>query len=244
MKKNSYLEALRKSPDPVAFLLKHSNLPGPRANLELLHVFCDFADRGQTELCLERDAVQIGGTPAEFVVMCGVASAARTVPGKKCESILKKFAVHHSWRVREGVAIGLQKIGAKNMERVFAIAEKWQTGRPYVQRAAVAGLCEPVLLKRREDAARTIRILSAISLDFKKQGEFEKAEVETLKKALGYGWSVAIAEYPVAGKKAFEQLCSVDSSYLRWIVKENLKKKRLVKMDSAWVQAMRNRIGE
>jgi hypothetical protein len=54
---------------------------------------------------------------------------------------------------------------------------------------------------------------------------------------LAYGWSVAVAAQPAAGKPRMEHWIASPDPDIRWIMKHNLKKKRLLKMDDAWVQA-------
>lgn len=56
-----------------------------------------------------------------------------------------------------------------------------------------------------------------------------------LRKAFGYCWSVAIVAFPEEGKKSFEKLLPAKNKHVLWIVKENLKKHRLMKMDGEWV---------
>jgi hypothetical protein len=59
---------------------------------------------------------------------------------------------------------------------------------------------------------------------------------QALRKALGYGWSVAIAAYPDIGKREFSGWLACQDKDVRWVMKENLKKNRLNRMDAAWVQ--------
>jgi hypothetical protein len=54
---------------------------------------------------------------------------------------------------------------------------------------------------------------------------------------MGYCWSVAIAALPEDGKPMLEKWLDVDDKDLRWMMKENLKKNRLIKMDADWVKA-------
>jgi hypothetical protein len=73
--------------------------------------------------------------------------------------------------------------------------------------------------------------------------DFERAERLTdgqvaLRKALGYGWSVAVAASPEVGKAAFEAIALNPGKHIRWIVRENLKKRRLTGMDARWVECM------
>jgi hypothetical protein len=50
--------------------------------------------------------------------------------------------------------------------------------------------------------------------------------VRTLRQALGYGWSVAVAADPAGGLPAFRSLDTGDPD-LAWIVRENSRKARL-----------------
>jgi hypothetical protein len=52
-------------------------------------------------------------------------------------------------------------------------------------------------------------------------------DLRTLRQALGYGWSVAIAALPDDGMVAFERLKGSDDGDVGWIVRENKKKARL-----------------
>ena len=54
---------------------------------------------------------------------------------------------------------------------------------------------------------------------------------------MGLGWSVAVAAHPSIGKPKMEMWIGAGDPDIRWIMKQNLKKKRLSRMDEAWVQA-------
>jgi hypothetical protein len=52
------------------------------------------------------------------------------------------------WRVREGVAMALQRLGDVDQLRLRRLTLSWAgEADPLVQRAAVAGMCEPRLLR-------------------------------------------------------------------------------------------------
>ena len=51
--------------------------------------------------------------------------------------------------------------------------------------------------------------------------------VRTLRKALGYCWSVAVTADPAAGLPLFTVLSGQEDADLQWIVRENRKKSRL-----------------
>jgi hypothetical protein len=60
---------------------------------------------------------------------------------------------------------------------------------------------------------------------------------KVLRQGMGYCWSVAIAALPETGKTIMEKWLSSPDSDIRWMMKENLKKNRLIKMDGNWVKA-------
>jgi hypothetical protein len=64
-----------------------------------------------------------------------------------------------------------------------------------------------------------------------------------LRKGLGYCWSVAVVAYPQVGKKMMERWSLIEDRDVRWIIKENLKKKRLARMDEDWVRACQSNLG-
>jgi hypothetical protein len=61
-------------------------------------------------------------------------------------------------------------------------------------------------------------------------------EFQALKKGMGYCWSVAVAALPGIGKPMMERWLGCDDKDIHWVMKENLKKNRLVKMDADWVK--------
>ena len=57
--------------------------------------------------------------------------------------------------------------------------------------------------------------------------ERRAADVRTLRQALGYCWSVALAADPERGLAAFLPLTESSDPDVAWVVRENRKKKRM-----------------
>ena len=103
-KTESYKEELSRSADWISFLYDHSNLPGPRANLELLWAVVDLGDQSLFHTCLEYDEEKApSNTPGEFVATCGAAGLGRLVRDghHKYYNLLKQLASDSRWSVRE-----------------------------------------------------------------------------------------------------------------------------------------------
>ena len=89
---------------------------------------------------------------------------------------------------------------------------------------------------------QTLIILDAITSSILVEKERRTDGFLALRKGMGYCWSVAVAANPEAGKPYIEKWLDSSDPDVRWIMKENLKKKRLERMDASWVETCRARL--
>lgn len=221
-------------------LLNNSGLPGPRANLALLHSFSKTATEEEIKKCLSFCTDGLHNSPEEFVVMCGIVGYCiqnqNNIPLKELLQTIRKYASHSSWRIREAVAIGIQEIAANRILEVITNLKEWINGNAYEKRAVIATLCELKLLTAKDIIIKVLEILLQVTIGFNEiKGKLSDSEI-SLRKTLGYGWSVAIVSLPDEGKEKFEKIAKIDNKHIQWIVKENLKKHRLMVMDKIWVE--------
>ena len=157
-----------------------------RGNLELASVVADLGKEAQFRRWagLGPD-VAPENTPACFLAFCGVVglggvmarrggfacinaqSAVNQPPAVNGEPsvtqenppllTLRTLASDPRWRIREAVAMALQRWGDADMAGLLAAMTDWAGGNPLEQRAAAAALCEPRLLTQREHAAAVLR---------------------------------------------------------------------------------------
>lgn len=244
-RREEYRHRLRSLPDWEAFLLAESGLPGPRANLELLAAVADEGDTTRFLELLDWTAERApNGTREEFLAACGATGLGESIAKgeEQLWPMLRGLASDPRWRVREGVAMALQRIGERDMSGLVRRVSQWVEGGPLERRAAAAGLCEPRLLEKDEDAEAVLGVLDRIMESVEKEADRRSEEVRVLRQALGYCWSVAIVASPDEGKKRFESWAGSSDADVRWIVRENLRKKRLERMDSEWAEDMRQRV--
>ena len=242
-KRDSYHPTLRGLVDWDDYLLKESGLPGPRGNLELVQAAADLGTPEQFRRWL---ALGPEATPAktalEFLPVCGAVGLGRLLAEEQLEvlSELRQPANDPRWRVREGVAMALQRWGDADMGAVVRAMKGWAGGTWLEQRAAVAGLCEPRLLAEAGHAQAVLKILDRVtaavataSLADRKGGDFK-----ALRQGLAYCWSVAVAAAPapVPGQAALETWLNSSDKDVQWLMRENLKKNRLTRMDADWVR--------
>jgi HEAT repeats len=229
----AHREALRALPraERTSYLDRHSGLPGPRADLGLLQAAADTGDGEWFE--------ELAASPDEFRAAAGAVGLGRRLadrPDDRALRLLHALAADPRWRVREGVAMGLQRLGDTDPPRLWSLARRWAADPdPLVQRAAAAGICEPRLLRTPEAAAVAVQVCESITatLAARPAGERRTAGTRSLRQALGYCWSVAVAADPVAGLPRFEALTDDPDPDIAWIVRENKKKARLIRLQAA-----------
>jgi hypothetical protein len=234
-KSEEYKQALQTLTDWVPFLKKNSGLPGPRGNLELAHVVADIGDQKQLERFLSFDAKE--NTPEVFLVFCGVIGLGQLAASQpELFDRLREYASDTRWRIREAVATGLQLTGDQDMDLLLSEMKKWMKGNWYEKRAAAAALAEPRLLKQPKHAREVLQILDKITESMETDNGAKDESYKVLRQGMAYCWSVATVALPDIGKPLMEKwLLSTDKD-VRWMMKENLKKNRLVKMDADWVE--------
>jgi hypothetical protein len=217
--------------DPEAFIRRHSNLPGPRGNLELVQAVADEGDEA-----LFRRLIAWGpdrapeNTPEGFLPVCGVVGFGRLVADGRIELVpeLRAFAEDPRWRVREAVAMALQRWGTADMRGLLTEMRRWAGGSRLEQRGAAAGLCEPALLTRPSHVRSVLAILDRITRSVVGAADRREDPFRVLRRALGYCWSVAVAALPEEGTARLDAWMTSEDPDVRWIMRENLKKRRLV----------------
>jgi hypothetical protein len=244
-KVDTYRERLRRLDDWEPYLRAESGLPGPRGNIELGRA---VAEEGNAELfdkLLSWDANKAPtNSTGEFLAFCGALGLGKFLAEGRTEALekLRLCANDPRWRVREATAMALQRWGRVDMDAMFAEMGKWAQGSMLEQRAAAAALCEPDLLRVADNVERVLQILDRITTALTLNPDKNNSDYKTLRQGLGYCWSVAVAAYPECGKPYMERWFNCDDSDVRWIMKENLKKKRLERMDPEWTAVWRTKL--
>ena len=237
-KQEQYREKLLSLADWDAHLLAESGLPGPRGNIELAQVVADQGDLALFQRYCAYDAkIAPVNSPYEFLAFCGVIGLGRLLAEGQTELLpaLHSHASDPRWRVREGVAMALQRWGDRDMAALIHAMGDWGRGTLLVQRAAAAALCEPRLLHQPQQAAEVLQILDEITARIVRRLDRRDPDFLALKKGLGYCWSVAVAALPAQGKPLMEKWLVHPDKDIQWIMRENLKKNRLARVDAEWV---------
>ena len=238
-KKEAYRTVLIALDDWDAYLLAECRLPGPRANLELAQAVADEGDAALFERYLAYTPAQAPvNSPEEFLPVCAAIGLGRLIAEGHPEHLdrLQVCASDPRWRMREAVAMGLQRWGEADMDQLIAAMWEWSRGTLLEQRAVAAGLCEPKLLSKPEHAAAVLQILDQITNSIGQVEDRRSLDFKALRKGLGYCWSVAVVASPEEGKPLMEKWLRFPDKDVQWIMKTNLKKNRLVRMDADWVE--------
>ena len=235
-----YRGQLRQMDEWDSFLLTESGLPGPRGNLELAAAVAEEidADRCWRYVALSADIAPTG-TADEFLAFCGVYGLGKLLllGDDRALAALRHAANDPRWRVREAVAMALQYLGRHDLHRVLPIVEQWTSGTLLEQRAAIAAICEPALLKQPVAQVAAVDAVDAVTRSLTGVADRKSEDFRVLRQGLAYCWSVAVASSPRIGKARMEAWIASDDRDVRWLLKENLKKNRLLRMDPDWVSS-------
>lgn len=217
-KVDSYREELGQVPPDAwpAWLAERSNLPGPRANLELVSAAAEEADEGT--------ALALVGAGDEFTRMCGVVALGRHgVLDPVCEA-----ANDERWRVREAAAMALQRLGDDDPARLAVVAAEWAGGTAWEARCAAAAVAEPRLLRTAAAVDGAVAVLERAT------DVLAATHDPVLAKGLAYAWSVVAAADLERVRPAMERRLRSDDPVVRRALRENLRKARLQRLDPVW----------
>ncbi|NLF01655.1 MAG: hypothetical protein GX601_11830 [Anaerolineales bacterium] len=241
----NYRETLRSLDDWDGFLLENSNLPGPRGNLELAQA---VTEEGNALLFERLRAYEVDrapvNTPGEFLAFYGVLGLGRLLAegNLAVRAALRGHAADPRWRIREAIAMALQRWGAQDFAALLDEMTRWSTGSLLERRAAVAALCEPALLRDPTQVNLVLRLLDQITASLLEIEDRRSEPFQALKKGLGYCWSVAVAALPEEGREMMERWLDCGDRDVRWVMRENLRKKRLNQINPTWIAAALARV--
>jgi hypothetical protein len=228
------------------YLASNSHLPDPRGNLELAYAFAEVAENFS-----KRDPHKIWelasrlisfsaneapvNNPKEFLPFCGATTigaigSTHGIFRRKAFALLKDMAGDSRWRTREGVAMGLQKLIASQSQNALKELDSWIAKNDWLaMRAVAAGIAEPALLRDKQTAKDALELHKKIFAQMLVAGERKTAEYRTLWQTLGYSLSVVTCASPKEGFAYMQQIAGSHDADVLWVIKENLKKNRLIK---------------
>lgn len=241
------------------YIIANSNLPGPRGNIELAQAFGDLIEKHSAkgserlwQLCTEFVKISAEEAPTndprELIPFCGangIGAIGSVIPHyfESAMLNLKMLANDSRWRMREGVCFGLQRLLAKRALDTIRQLDGWiGDGTLLELRAVVAAVAEPALLKNQQVAIHALNLQKGVVNRLLNTAERKSEPVRVLRKALGFTLSVVVCEIPEPGFEFIFDLVKSNDPDIRWILKENLKKHRLVKNFPKEVESMNKRL--
>ena len=230
------------------YLIDHGALPGRRANLELVWALADEVETlcAGPEVSLNQSYVAMewllrelmnryppaifGGdpdSPLQMPQLCGVVAfgawAAAFQHIEAGVSALLHLADSPLWRIREGVAMGLQRMLAAQWDSTIRRLRRCALDAlPYEWRAIVAGIAEPDLLN---DPGRALDALDlhyhALAYLRRLPDEARRTDAaRTFRQALGYSVSVVVAAAPEAGFPLMHAWAAWHDPDVLWVIPE------------------------
>jgi hypothetical protein len=233
-----------------------SGLPGTRVNTALASAFATEcaragapADRVAFEMARLAPDVAPGGSPREFLPVCGVlALAARAAlePELRAEVLahLHDAAEDPRFRVRDAVPPALARIGEKLPDALAADVATWTDG--YHQAAAVLlALSDPRWLSALKDQAA---VLARLDEAFALARDAPRSAVrwpgwKALADALGTAPGAVAARFGVPVFDLLASWAKVEMPELREAIEKNLRSKALAGRHGAEIERVRAALG-
>jgi len=126
--------------------------------------------------------------------------------------------------------MGIQELLTKQGKNTLKALENWITDTEWLaMRAVAAGVAEPPLLNDDKTARRALELHKEIFAKILSNRERKSHEFKTMRKGLGYTLSVVVCATPKEGFELIQQLVGLQDADILWIIKQNLKKNRLIK---------------
>lgn len=229
------------------FLSMNSNLPGPRGNLTLAFRFADCFEKEN----ISKDLLDLliewlnitaeeapTNNPREYLPFCGILAlgAHYYYAHEEIKSLilnhLKRAMNDRRWRIREGAAMGLQRIAEKDFNTIKNFFSMWYDDSNYLEkRAFIATLAHPPILKNKEIARFSLEMSENILNDILSSDKASRRSEDfiVLSKGLQYALSVFIADLPEEGFDLLKKYAGLSDPGLNKIIKVNLGKSRLTK---------------
>ncbi len=241
----------------IQYLLSNSNLPSRRANLELAKAFImvleEYWEKEETlfwkfittQLELNPDQAPTND-PLEFLPFCctwalGSIGTTSEVYFKESIHFLKQLANDSRWRIREAVAKGIYKLNKVKGQLMLKELQTWIVKNQWLKmRAVVTGVAGPSLLQDEKTAKQALEFHKEVFNQIQASKDRESEEFKVLRKGLSYSLSVVVQAIPTDGFDYLEELVSFQDDDILYVVKQNLKKNRLLKKYPLKVKNVRN----
>ena len=221
------------------FIIRNSNLPGPRGNLELAFAVAEVYHNADvilewTKITEEQADVN---DPRAFLPFCAAVCLGKLYITEKKRSyvtLLKRLAGDGRWRMREAVAFGFQIIGEHDFSILKKLFSDWITTSGNLEkRAILVSLAHPPILN-----SATVPFCLEITGQILHRLD-TTVNFDVLRKGLEFTISVFAAADPQPGLQFIRKWIGKNRVIDR-ILAENLKKKRLVRADPKKVEDLLN----
>ncbi len=223
------------------FIIANSNLPGPRGNLELAFGLAEIYNDLDVLLRWTRiteDQADVNN-PKSFLAFCSAVCLGKIHTKNKEQkiiTILKNLANDGRWRMREAVAFGFQYIGEDDFNELKSIFSEWiRESNNFEKRAMLVSLAHPIFLNE-ENSKFCFEIAEFVLKKMDRENNFD-----VLRKGLEFTISVFVAANPKLGFNFMKRWIGKDK-VIDKIIKENLKKNRVVRKNPDEVEELLNSI--
>lgn len=174
--------------------------------------------------------------PSEMLPFCAALAAGTQYSyadeGRKAQirEILLAAMNDERWRMREGAAMGYQRMAEKDFAAAREIFDSVCPASNFLEkRAIIAALAHPPILKDRDVALYSLKVSEGImdGIAGLSSDELKSEPFKVLSKGLEYALSVFVAYAPEEGFDMLRRFAAVPHKDIKRIIKSNLGKARI-----------------
>lgn len=237
------LETLEKIEELKKEMLLNSGMPGKRANLEIIKKFSDFIKSKELNQEVYLKLIEFwsitanGDDPNTILCLAGLLGLSHYYLDnnyiEEIKIILIEAMNDSRWRVREVIQETLKIIAMNDYNDLITFIDNIKDPTMLEYRAIITTLAHPEILlnniQKEYAISKLVEVFNAF-LIFENTEDIKNEEFKALVKGLNFAPSVIVSKIPDKGFDIFEEYIG-KSKNLNRIIKENLKKNRLTKLN-------------
>lgn len=219
------------------FLMEHAFVSGNKINNELAETFAQVGTLMDFKQYVDIDHIEAPeGSKEVFLTYCGVLGYGVYLSRYFDAGLLAQLrATANDPRItiRKAVIKALQYIGRKKFQRLLDYVDKWKYGTPLEQRACLAAVCSPELMKSNDEILDALELLEWITATFVEDFEWNQ-DYEVLQQQVVKCWGKVVAVNPAKGKPMMERWMKEQNPLVNIIMKKSLSNDSLQALDEEW----------
>ncbi|PAU95571.1 hypothetical protein CK503_00450 [Aliifodinibius salipaludis] len=218
--------------------MKNAFVSGNEINIELAEEFARVGTVMDFKRFIRIDYTDAPeGSEKSFLTYCGILGLGKYLSKYYDKGLLiqlRERANDPRLPIRQAVVKALQYIGRQKSHRLVDYIADWKNGTPLEQRACIAAVCSPELLKDRKSILEALELLEWVTVTFVGDVDWNK-DYEVLQEEVAQCWAIVVVANPEKGKQVMERWMKEDHLLVDVMMKKSLLNNSMQVLEGEWV---------